>query len=225
MCALAKAFSSINSTNSESGWTCTGTFPNDPICQWQGLTCQDGKLIAIHLGQTGLTGTIPDEIGYLRHLQSLSLYGNHLTGTIPLTMGALTALQLLDIHNNHLEGKVPYAFCDLVALRDIHLEANPALLPPPACIQIQQNAYMAPIDASGASSPHIFNRLPIKALRSEDFNPYYFPTEMAIPPASLEPPHPGLMVITTLLGGVFVASCFILCIHYLHRSIAKSFLV
>jgi hypothetical protein len=47
-----------------------------------------------------LTGTVPDEIGYLSMLTSLNLNQNQLTGTIPSSIRNLTQLQMLTFNAN-----------------------------------------------------------------------------------------------------------------------------
>ncbi|KAK9678029.1 hypothetical protein RND81_11G183200 [Saponaria officinalis] len=55
----------------------------------------------------GFTGTIPSSIGSLKKLVKLSLNSNRLTGPIPATIGNLTNLNWLDIADNRLSGPIP----------------------------------------------------------------------------------------------------------------------
>jgi len=58
-------------------------------CDWHGIACEispsDGTVVvaSLDLMQNNLHGRIPDEIGWLIHIQKLFLYGNDLTGMLP----------------------------------------------------------------------------------------------------------------------------------------------
>ena len=59
------------------------------------------------LGQNGLMGGIPLELGNLSNLKGLGLRNNRLNGTIPLELGSLASLTALEVGNNNLTGCVP----------------------------------------------------------------------------------------------------------------------
>jgi hypothetical protein len=64
---------------------------NDTIspCDWYGVTCANGQVVALELS------------------------GNRLTGPLPAALGALTGLTRLLLDSNRLHGPVPPAFCSL----------------------------------------------------------------------------------------------------------------
>jgi len=66
----------------------------------------------INLGQNGLEGTIPNEIGLLQFLNDgLYLNNNNLTGSLPPSLRLLSGLEVLDVHSNpSLSGKIPSNF-------------------------------------------------------------------------------------------------------------------
>ena len=66
------------------------------------------NLISINLSDNELTGPIPPEIGNLVGLESLSIYSNQLTGEIPPEIGNLENLEKLYIQNNQLEGSITF---------------------------------------------------------------------------------------------------------------------
>ena len=57
--------------------------------------------------QTGLFGTIPDEIVQLVHLSLLDLGGNQLSGTIPWLIGNMERLAKLNLSKNRFDNSIP----------------------------------------------------------------------------------------------------------------------
>ena len=55
---------------------------------------------------TGLSSTIPSEIGTLTKLVFLDLDFNELTGSLPTSLYSLTDLETLDLNANFLEGDI-----------------------------------------------------------------------------------------------------------------------
>ena len=82
--------------------------PTTPIRRWDGITVTgSGKLASISLGNRGLTGVIPPELGSLSNLVILNLHNNRLTGSIPHELGQLRSLYRLYLSGNSLTGCVP----------------------------------------------------------------------------------------------------------------------
>jgi Leucine-rich repeat (LRR) protein len=71
-----------------------------------------------------LIGTIPDAIGSLTTLISLSISGCGITGTIPQSLGMLTGMNQLWLYNNSLTGPIPEELSSLSELRTLHVENN-----------------------------------------------------------------------------------------------------
>ena len=61
----------------------------------------------IDIEDSGLTGSIPPEIGNLTNLWYLNLYDNQLTGSIPPEIGNLTSLTHLYLNNSGITGSIP----------------------------------------------------------------------------------------------------------------------
>jgi Leucine-rich repeat (LRR) protein len=78
----------------------------------------------LDLSYSGLTGSIPPEIGSLTNLERLELYGNELTGSIPSEMWNLTNLKLLYLRNNQLTGSIPPEIGNLTNLITLRLGIN-----------------------------------------------------------------------------------------------------
>ena len=89
------------------GWTLT----NVDKCTYSGIECNiAGHVVAINLTDHGLSGTIPQEFGMFKYLESIDLSNNQLTGFLPSDFRFLP-LQYLDVSGNKLEGFVPPLLC------------------------------------------------------------------------------------------------------------------
>ena len=96
------------------------------MTQWDGVTV-DGtpqRVTELSLGERGLMGEIPAELGNLTNLVSLSLWQNQLTGEIPTELGNLSNLQSLDLSSNQLTGEIPTELGKLSNLSSLELIAN-----------------------------------------------------------------------------------------------------
>ncbi len=115
-----------------------------PLSQWTGIsTNSDGRVTQIHLGNFGLEGPIPAELGNMTQLKRLGLwsesehnqeYGrvNKLSGEIPEELGNLTHLYYLDLSGNYnnandgsgLTGEIPAELGNLSNLESLILKDN-----------------------------------------------------------------------------------------------------
>ncbi|XP_074584252.1 receptor protein kinase-like protein ZAR1 [Curcuma longa] len=120
---------------------------SDP-CAWNGITCQEGKVVAIALPRSHLLGSLPPSLAALAALrrinlrnnrlqgrlppglfstasiQSLVLSGNSFSGAIPAEVGSLSSLQIFEISNNFLDGTVPASIAHCKRLRLLDLSRN-----------------------------------------------------------------------------------------------------
>ena len=96
------------------------------IQDWDGISVDGAPLrvVGIGLGDSGLTGTIPTELGDLSSLTGLYLWGNQLTGQIPTELGDLTNLTGMSLGGNELNGAIPTELGDLSSLEGLWLEEN-----------------------------------------------------------------------------------------------------
>ncbi|KAL3941574.1 MAG: hypothetical protein SGARI_000555, partial [Bacillariaceae sp.] len=77
------------------------------VCDWngsdsegifKGVRCEEGGTIAmIDLSESGLTGSIPDDIGLLTDSKQLFLAGNKIGGTLPQSLGLMRDMEVIDI--------------------------------------------------------------------------------------------------------------------------------
>jgi len=81
-------------------WNITET-----LCNWAGITCNDGHITSIDLAHNNLVGKLPDFTA-LTALQTLILSNNQLSGTIP-DLSNLNNLEVLSLENNQLSGLIP----------------------------------------------------------------------------------------------------------------------
>ena len=97
-----------------------------PIVQWDGIVVEGTPLrvTRVDLGEWGLTGTIPPELGSLASLELLALNSNRLSGSMPVEIGSLAALQVLDLGGNELSGEIPSELGNLANLRTVHIPRN-----------------------------------------------------------------------------------------------------
>ena len=102
-----------------------------------------------NLPYSGLTGSIPSEIGNLTNLTELNLYGNQLTGSIPSEIGNLTKLEYLFLNDNQLIGNIPSEVCNLFIwwgrTSEFNISNNQLCPPYPSCIE----DYVGEQDTSG----------------------------------------------------------------------------
>lgn len=98
---------------------------------WTGVTISSvggtNRVTSLVLNSRGLSGTIPNEIGYLSELKTLNL-GNsttgNITGTIPNTIGNLTKLVALVLSRNKLTGSIPPELTTLKTLTLLQMHTN-----------------------------------------------------------------------------------------------------
>ena len=126
LCSLAAATSPA--AHGQFGWLCTGSLPPTPdqaICSWAGLVCDaTGSVTSILLSGLGLTGSIPDNIGFLSTLSHIELNDNSLSGTVSSSLYNLLLLDYLDISRNAMVGTIASAFGTLSLLQYLAISSN-----------------------------------------------------------------------------------------------------
>ncbi len=97
-----------------------------PIGWWKGIAIEGDppRVQSLHLGDNGLSGQIPPELGQLDQLVQLHLHNNELTGPIPTELAKLQNLESLLLSNNTLSGTPPPLLAALSNLRQLDLHGN-----------------------------------------------------------------------------------------------------
>jgi len=110
---------------------------NASYCDWYGITCDDnGHVLEINLNENNLQGFIPECIGILTKLETLSLYGTSgicphppkqttiLNGsTLPRNITHLTNLKILDLGFTSIGGPLPDDINKMAQLEVIRFQA------------------------------------------------------------------------------------------------------
>ena len=78
----------------------------------------NGRLVVLdcflsNIMACNLSGSLPENIGDLEHLEALWLSSNQLSGEIPESMGNLENLELLYLSENQFSGIIPQSLCSL----------------------------------------------------------------------------------------------------------------
>mmetsp|Transcript_14997 Transcript_14997/g.22892 ORF Transcript_14997/g.22892 Transcript_14997/m.22892 type:complete len:1029 (-) Transcript_14997:62-3148(-) len=84
----------------------TGTLPPSFVL---GIS---SSLTSLNLGLNSIAGTLPPELGRMKHVAKLNLPRNDFEGTIPFELGRLLELKELNLTSNRLEGTIPRGLCD-----------------------------------------------------------------------------------------------------------------
>lgn len=94
------------------------------ICKWHRIGCDDNdNIVSLHLSNGELAGTLPTELGLLRHAKRIELYKNYdIVGTIPSELGELSNLEFLYLHETGVTGTIPSSLGKLSSLRELFLD-------------------------------------------------------------------------------------------------------
>jgi len=88
-----------------------GNFVDSDWCSLEGITCNKSfEVVGIKLRGMDITGSIPNQIGFLETLATLDLSNNKITGFVPSDL-RFAPLDSLDLGGNKLIGIVPPLLC------------------------------------------------------------------------------------------------------------------
>ena len=149
----------------ESEWWSSYSNDTSNHCEWRGIKCNEGgsvtkidmtgfnlgdkfkkfnfssfpNLVMLYLYNTGLQGSIPQEIGNLSKLMYLNLAWNKLTGNLPLSLANLTHLVEFYISSNLITGTIPKELGNLKDLFELDLSNNKFVGPIPSALGLLTN--------------------------------------------------------------------------------------
>jgi hypothetical protein len=114
----------------------------DDECQWLGIKCddvfsdsnndvlyplsEDLRVVSISLPNESLTGTLPVELIFLSHLETIDLSNNFISGSLPqyFSQDQLDNLKVLSLHDNRFEGSIPEEMSKLKNLQKVSTYMN-----------------------------------------------------------------------------------------------------
>ncbi|HEX5625983.1 MAG TPA: hypothetical protein VFX48_08195 [Saprospiraceae bacterium] len=112
-----------NATNGPQ-WKNKTNWLQGPVSKWHGVTVFGNRVYLLNLWDNGLSGTIPNEIGFLTGLVELSLGMSSLQGPIPASIGQLTELSGLNLRRSGIQGQIPAAIGQCTKLAQLYLGEN-----------------------------------------------------------------------------------------------------
>ncbi|KAI8558221.1 hypothetical protein RHMOL_Rhmol04G0073400 [Rhododendron molle] len=80
--------------------------------------------IGLDLSRNRLSGSLPLEVGNLKHLAYFDISGNGLSGEIPSTLGSCSSLENLYMHQNFFQGSIPSSLESLRGIQFLYLSDN-----------------------------------------------------------------------------------------------------
>ncbi|KAG5021975.1 hypothetical protein JHK85_018317 [Glycine max] len=96
---------------------------SDDCCEWNGVACNQGHVIALDLSQESISGGI-ENLSSLFKLQSLNLAYNGFHSGIPPEFQKLKNLRYLNLSNAGFEGKIPIEISYLTKLVTLDLSST-----------------------------------------------------------------------------------------------------
>lgn len=99
-----------------------GWLANNSVCDWYGVSCEDGHIVELILNNNQLAGAVPNEIENLTFLRLLDLGHNQIDALAP-TIGRLSRLKSLQLLHNNLS-QLPVELNQLTNLENLNLFGN-----------------------------------------------------------------------------------------------------
>lgn len=86
-----------------------GWMTRKPLCQWEGITCNDnGEVIKIDLSKNNLQGELPDVFKAFPSLEQLDLRSNLISGKLPPSLAQIKRRCRIDVRDNCLSTTTLY---------------------------------------------------------------------------------------------------------------------
>ncbi|KAL2344265.1 hypothetical protein Fmac_005550 [Flemingia macrophylla] len=99
---------------------------SEDCCLWHGVTCNEGRVIALDLSEESISGRLINSSALfsLKYLQSLNLAFNNLHSVIPLELYKLNNMRFLNLSNAGFEGQIPHEISHLRRLVTLDLSST-----------------------------------------------------------------------------------------------------
>ena len=198
--ALVAFYESVGCDN----WVISANWVSDkPMAEWYGISINhEGRVVAIALGNNGLEGSIPPEIGQLTGMLELFMGLNGLSGSLPSELGNLTNLEVLLLFNNQFSGPIPLELTSLPNLAFLDASYNQLSGPIPQELSMLNALEILALDGnqlSGAIPPEIGNIDGLQTLRLSSNHPSITPDPV---PHVSEPGHRLTGPVPSALGNL-----------------------
>ena len=99
---------------------------SEDCCHWHGVTCKEGRVIALDLSREFISGGLLNSsvLFGLQYLQSLNLAFNNFSSVIPSELCKLNNLRYVNFSNAGFEGQIPYEIFHLRRLVTLDLSSS-----------------------------------------------------------------------------------------------------
>ncbi|XP_027907242.1 receptor-like protein 7 [Vigna unguiculata] len=99
---------------------------NEDCCQWHGVTCKEGRVVALDLSEESISGGIRNStvLFRLQYIRSLNLAFNNFSSVIPSELCKLNNLRYLNFSNAGFEGQIPHEMFHLRRLVTLDLSSS-----------------------------------------------------------------------------------------------------
>ncbi|KAJ4836817.1 hypothetical protein Tsubulata_045001 [Turnera subulata] len=122
--------------------------------KWEGISCNNSRLISVTLSSMGLKGQLPGEISSLSELEILDLsYNKYLSGSLPSSIGNLKKLKNLVLVGCNLSGSIPDSIGSLQRLVFLSLNSNGFSGAVPPSIGTLSNLYWLDLSDNNLNGP------------------------------------------------------------------------
>ncbi|KAJ4836818.1 hypothetical protein Tsubulata_045002, partial [Turnera subulata] len=121
---------------------------------WEGISCNNSRVINVTLSAMGLKGQLPEEISSLSELEILDLsYNKYLSGSLPSSIGNLKKLKNLVLVGCNLSGSIPDSIGSLQRLVFLSLNSNGFSGAVPPSIGTLSNLYWLDLSDNNLNGP------------------------------------------------------------------------
>ncbi|KAJ0982027.1 hypothetical protein J5N97_010282 [Dioscorea zingiberensis] len=95
-----------------------------PTAIWQNMSSYRNKSLIFLLNGNQLSGSLPEEIGFLPNLNRIQIDENQISGTIPKSFANLKSTKHFHMNNNSLSGQIPPELSGLSSALHLLLDNN-----------------------------------------------------------------------------------------------------